>query len=164
MRFTLALVTLCFACSTEPSKTKQPSKVSVKTTNTKAKTDTAAPTAAKQLGNSGKTTKAVGDSRFLIQFPSMKGQTSVKVLPLADFKMNVDYPASLTVDKEQTLTSLSGVRKEPAELTEKQLQFNLPAKPKAPTKIKATIDFSVCNAQACEMVEKEITWMVKPDA
>ncbi|MGB0646976.1 MAG: hypothetical protein ACPGQS_07365, partial [Bradymonadia bacterium] len=90
--------------------------------------------------------------------------TSVKVLPLADFKMNVDYPASLTVAKEQSLANLSGVRNEPAQLTEKQLQFNLAAQPKAPTTVKATIDFSVCNAQACEMVEKEITWTVKPDA
>ena len=164
MRFALVLVSLCFACSTESSKTKEPTKASVKTTNTASKKTAAKPKASKQSGTTTKTTKAMGDPRFLIQFPTAKGQTSVKVLPLADYKMNVDYPASLTGNKGQPIASLSGIRKEPSKLTEKQLRFNLPAQPKKATEVKATIDFSVCNAQACEMVEKEITWTIKPDA
>jgi hypothetical protein len=118
----------------------------------------------KTLTPSKTSTKKVGDPRYVIQFPHGKDQTEIKILPLADFKMNVEYPASLELDKALAIAPLAGQRKEPTHLSEKQLQFVMPAKTTEPVELKARLDFSVCNAQACEMVETEVKWTVKPGA
>ena len=109
----------------------------------------------------------IGDTRYVIHFPSSKDgrNTTVLVRPLGDFKMNLEYPASLNLDKTDAPENLAGQSQSPTELTEAQLNFVMPLGKEAPTsggkKLKAVIDFSVCNAQACEMIEKEITWQVQ---
>ena len=108
---------------------------------------------------------AIGDPRFVIQFPKPSEApktTHVKVLPLADYKMNLEYPASLNLDKGLPASDLAGKRQEPTSLTEAALDFKMPIKSDKELTMKAVIDFSVCNAQACEMIEKEITWTAKP--
>lgn len=159
MRFVLVLISFCFACSTEKPIEKTEVKVRLKAEEqVKRVTSQVAKKAAKAV------TKKVGDPRFVIQFPSGKDQTEIKILPLADFKMNVEYPASLVMDKKLALDSLAGTRKEPSHLSEKQLQFVLPAKTDKTVELKGMLDFSVCNDQACEMVETEVKWTVKPGA
>jgi hypothetical protein len=159
MRFVLVMISFCFACSTDKPAKKADTKTP--TGSEKQVRKVAAPTIEASVKPAA---KKIGDSRFVIQFPTSKDQTEIKILPLADFKMNVEYPASLVMDKTLPLDNLAGKRKEPSKLTEKQLQFVLPAKTDKPVELKAMLDFSVCNEQACEMVETEVKWTVKPGA
>ena len=162
MRFVLVLVTFCFACSSEKPAEKPTVKTALKASE--AANKLVPKPVSKKQATPKNSAKKVGDSRYVIQFPQGKDQTEVKILPLADFKMNVDYPASLELDKTLAIAPLAGQRKEPTHLSEKQLQFVMPAKTVKPIELKAKLDFSVCNAQACEMVETEVKWTVKPGA
>ena len=166
--FLIALVTMACSPSKTDRETKQ--KQTVKVTNTKTVAPAAnvkkAPVTAKPVAKPN-AKSAAGDARYVIQFPpSKKGtETTVRVLPLGDYKMNLEYPASLNLDGSAAPAGLAGKQKQPSELTEARLNFVLPLEKGAASmkdaSIKATIDFSVCNAQACEMIEKEITWKVK---
>ncbi len=168
MRFVLILVSFCFACSSEKPAEMSGNKAALKTekASKSVKTVSKEPTKStkKAAPNPKPNSKTLGDPRYVIQFPPSKDNTEIKILPLADFKMNVDYPASLLLDKQLAIQPLAGQRKEPSHLSEKQLQFVLPAKTDKPVELKAMVDFSVCNAQACEMVETEVKWTVKPGA
>ena len=164
MRFLFLISLLIMACSPDNSKPEATQPVPTKTVKVKnTKTvKKAAPAKAKTSAEAN-----VGDARYVIQFPaSNEGtETTVTVRPLGDYKMNLEYPASLNLDKTNAPAPLAGQHKSPSALTEAQLKFVMPIKKSAGadkvTSIKATIDFSVCNAQACEMIEKEITWKVK---
>ena len=164
MKFLFLIPLLVMACSPDksaPQSTAPTQTKTVKVENTKV-AKKKPPSNTKPKANA-----AVADARYVIQFPASKtgAETTVSVRPLGDYKMNLDYPASLNVDKTDAPAPLAGQQKSPSALTEAQLKFVMPiettkASDKG-TSIKAMIDFSVCNAQACEMVEKEITWKVK---
>lgn len=166
----LALLTLACSGNETAKETNQSATVkAVKLENTQTET-TKSKTPVKQNTEKPKSKVAksnVGDTRYVIHFPSSKDgrNTTVLVRPLGDFKMNLEYPASLNLDKTEAPKNLAGQSQSPTELTEAQLNFVMPVGEEASkrdgTKLKAVIDFSVCNAQACEMIEKEITWKVK---
>lgn len=168
MKVFLILIVLAFAFGCDDSRRNSkdsaaPQKVTVTNTKTTLPTKKAPSKALK------KEPKTTGETRYVIQFPTSKsGQdTTVRVLPLSDYKMNLEYPASLKLDKTVAPATVAGKVISPAQpLKEAQLQFVVPVSnaknAKTETKYKASIDFSVCNAQACEMIEKEITWTSKP--
>ena len=166
----LALLTLACSGNETTKETKQSATVkAVKVENTQTANPKRITTVKQNTEKpNSKAAKAhIGDTRYVIHFPSSKDgrKTNVLVRPLGDFKMNLEYPASLNLDKTEAPKNLAGQRQAPTELTEAQLHFVMPISEEAPssngTKLKAVIDFSVCNAQACEMIEKEITWKVK---
>ncbi len=155
----LALLLLACTANQPPTQPEQPVKPTAKVKTVKTKPS-------KSKAKVPPTTKTtLGDPRFVIQFPKTTTSdktTQVKVMPLADYKMNLEYPASLNLDKGVSDASLAGKRQSPSALAEGALEFKMPISGEKEMKMKAVIDFSVCNAQTCEMIEKEITWTAKP--
>ena len=156
MRILSLIAVLCLACSNKSSTEAQEPR------ETKNEQTTTSPVVNPKVASQKTATPQVGDPRFMIQFPKSANGSEIKIRPLADYKMNVDYPAALTVNATSKLTEIAGKRQEPSALTEKELGFKVSAQPTSPMEVKALIDFSVCNAQACEMVEKEVKWTITP--
>ena len=107
------------------------------------------------------------ETRYAIKHPKISNGDPVKIQirPLGEYKINEEYPASLNFTPQSS--------KEPKSAEEKTktaalLSFEVPKITKsqgaAPSEVKAVIDFSVCNKELCELIEKELSWTVKPDA
>ena len=107
------------------------------------------------------------ETRYAIKHPKISNGDPLKIQirPLGEYKINEEYPASLNFTQQSSKAPQSA--KEQAK-TAALLSFEVPkiTKPKGdqPSEVKAVIDFSVCNKELCELIEKEISWTVKPDA
>ena len=120
------------------------------------------------VAKSAKTTFA--ESPFKIQYTqtaASKGEaskTAVTVIPLDGYKMNKDFPNSLTLnpaaEAKITKTKFSPAD---AQLTEQALTFGIDFTPASsgPTQFSGTANFSVCNESTCKLFRGEkLAWTV----
>ena len=139
--------------TSQASTVKKANKTAKKTDSAKAK-----PTAVK--------TNPI-ETRYALKYPKISNGDPLKIQirPLGEYKINEEYPASLNFTQQSSKAPQSATEQAK---TAALLSFEVPkiTKPAGdqPSEVKAVIDFSVCNKELCELIEKEISWTVKPDA
>lgn len=107
------------------------------------------------------------ETRYALKHPKISNGDPLKIQirPLGEYKINEEYPASLNFTQQSSKTPQSAAEQTK---TAALLSFEVPkitkSKGDQPSEVKAVIDFSVCNKELCELIEKEISWTVKPDA
>jgi hypothetical protein len=93
-----------------------------------------------------------------------QAQTAIKIEPLDGYKMNKDFPNSLTVDALETADiGKTSFGAEDCTLSEKELTYGVPFKAKSAGEIKMTgkTNFSVCNERTCKLYRGEkVAWTV----
>ena len=169
MKFVFVFALFTVACSggeKEMQAKAQPTTKKLKVENTKSSDNAQNKQPAKNT--KGSVEIETGDAKYVIQYPTSKTgkSASVRVLPLADYKMNLEYPTFLNIDKSAPNAKLAGQSISPTKpFTEARLQFDVPLEGSTPTDkpvtLNAELKFSVCNAQACEMIKKKITLSTK---
>ena len=116
------------------------------------------------------TKKAVAKKNFTINViskPAVAGAQAISVVevkPAPGFKMNADFPSSMTLNKVDGCTaSKSKLSGDDAKLTKHSLRFEVgfTADHAGTLKMGGKADFSVCNESGCQLVRgEEIAWAV----
>ena len=90
--------------------------------------------------------------------------TRVELTPLAGYKMNVEYPSSLSVTPtEKADTPKAELSPPKGAVTKEKISFDVAITPKAPGTIAVagTTNFSVCDERSCKVFRKEgLAWQV----